>query len=79
MNFKVLFRTLVVLLILFVMVYVGLNNTERIDFSFPLALQKSLRAPAALIYFGMFAVGFFGGAVLNAGGSGGSRRSSKEK
>ena len=79
MNFKVLFRTIVVLVILFVMVYVGLYNTGRIDFSFPLALEKPLHAPAALIYFGMFAVGFLGGAVLTAGGSGGSRRGSKEK
>ena len=79
MNFKVLFRSIVFLIILFVVLYAGMNNTTSIDFRFPLALQNPIRAPAALIYFGVFAVGVLGGTVLTAGGSGGSRRGSKEK
>jgi len=78
MNFKVLLRSIVFLIILFVVLYAGINNNSMIDFSFPLALQKPLRAPAALIYFGIFAVGVLGGTVLTAG-SGGGRRGSKEK
>jgi hypothetical protein len=77
MNFKVVLRAIVVLAILFVMLYVGMYNTQRIDFYFPIALQHKLTESAGLIYFGMFAVGFLAGTVLTAGGgkksSGGSR------
>jgi uncharacterized membrane protein YciS (DUF1049 family) len=78
MNFKVVLRSIVVLAILFVMLYVGMNNTQRIDFYFPIALQHKLSESAGLIYFGIFAVGFLAGTVLTAGGggkkSGGSSR-----
>ncbi len=76
MNFKVFLRTLVVLAILFVMLYVGMNNTQRIDFYFPIALQHKLTESACLIYFGIFAVGFLAGTMFTAGGgkkSSGSR------
>jgi uncharacterized membrane protein YciS (DUF1049 family) len=81
MNFKVLFRLLVCLAIFFVMMYIGMNNTERIVFSFPLAFTHDVHAPAAFIFFGIFAVGVLGGAVLAAGsgGGGGRSRGGKEK
>jgi uncharacterized integral membrane protein len=78
MNFKVLLRSIVFLAILFVVLYAGMNNVNSIEFSFPLALQRPIREPAALIFFAIFAVGVLGGTMLTAG-SGGSRRSSKEK
>jgi len=68
MSFKVLLRSIVFLLILFVMLYVGMNNTESISFSFPIAFSKSIREPAALVFFGVFAVGVLGGTLLHAGG-----------
>jgi uncharacterized membrane protein YciS (DUF1049 family) len=78
MNFKVVLRAVVVLAILFVMLYVGMYNTQRIDFYFPIALQHKLTESAGLIYFGVFAVGFLAGTVLTAGGgkksSGGGSR-----
>jgi uncharacterized membrane protein YciS (DUF1049 family) len=78
MSFKVVFRSILVLAICFVMLYVGLNNTERIDFYFPIALQHRLTESAGLIFFGVFAVGFLAGTLMTAGGggkksSGGSR------
>jgi len=79
MNFKVLFRLLVFLAIFFVMLYIGMNNTERITFSFPMAFAKDIHTQAAFIFFGIFAVGVLGGAVLSAGSGGGKSRSSKEK
>lgn len=80
MNFKVLARVIVFLAILFVVLYMGINNTETIEFSFPMVLQGKIRAVAALIFFGVFAVGVLGGAVLTAGGSGSGRRGgSKER
>ncbi len=76
MSLKVVFRSVVALAILFVMLYVGMNNTQNIDFYFPIALKNRLTASAGLIYFGVFAVGFLAGTVLTAGGgkkSSGSR------
>ena len=81
--FKAVFKTIALLIILFVMLYVGMNNTHEIDFHFPIAgttAKTPIHASAALIYFGIFAVGALAGAILTAG-SGGSKRSggSKEK
>ena len=79
MNFKAIIRSLIFLIILFAMLYVGMNNTGMIDFSFPGVLAKSIREPAALIFFGVFAVGVLGGTLLHTGGGGGRRSSSKDK
>ena len=80
MNFKVLFRLLVFLAIFFVMLYIGMNNTERITFSFPLAFSKDIHTQAAFIFFATFAVGVLGGVVLSAGSHGGGKsRGTKEK
>lgn len=79
MSFKVLLRVIVFLAILFVMVYMGMCNTGKITFAFPLALPRDVRAPACLIFFGVFAVGVLGGAVLTAGGGGGGRSRSGGK
>lgn len=73
---KAVIKTIALLVILFVMLYVGLNNTHAIDFHFPVVgttAQEPIRASAGLIYFGIFAVGFLAGTIL-AVGSGGGRR-----
>jgi len=72
-----LFRAIVFLLILFVVLYVGMNNTNRILFSFPLAFQKDIQEPAALIYFAIFAVGVVAGTMLSFGGGGGKKSAEK--
>lgn len=74
MSFKVLLRVVIFLAILFVMLYVGMYNTHRISFAFPMALRRDLEAPACLIFFAIFAVGMVGGAVLTSGGGGGRSR-----
>lgn len=83
MNFKGFLRVVVFLAIVFVIIYVGVNNVQTINFSFPLALQKDVRAPACFILFGAFAVGVLGGWILHVGGGGGgggrSRSSGKDK
>jgi len=68
MSFKSFFKLVVCLAVLFAMLYVGMNNTRNIDFSFPVASTTKFSAPAGLIYFGVFAVGALFGAVLMAGG-----------
>ena len=76
---KAVVKTVTFIVILFVMLYVGMNNTHQISFRFPVAgvTEKTpLHASAALIYFGMFAVGLLAGTIL-AVGSGGGRGSRK--
>ncbi|MCF7689596.1 MAG: hypothetical protein K9M98_14800 [Cephaloticoccus sp.] len=73
MNFKAIVRTLVFLALLFVMLYVGMNNTHMIDFHFPIAgttAKTPIHTSAALIYFGVFAIGVFAGMALHTGGGG---------
>jgi uncharacterized membrane protein YciS (DUF1049 family) len=76
--FKAVVKIVAFLAILFVMLYVGMNNTHEIDFRFPVAgvtEQKPVHASAALIYFGVFAVGVLAGTILTVGGgSGGGRK-----
>jgi uncharacterized membrane protein YciS (DUF1049 family) len=87
MNFATFFKTVVFLALLFVMLYVGMNNTHEINFYFPIAgttAKAPIHTSAALIFFGMFAIGVLGGTMLHGGGgkSGGKKssdRGSKEK
>jgi uncharacterized membrane protein YciS (DUF1049 family) len=81
--FKAVLKTIALLAILFVMLYVGMNNGHEIDFHFPIAgttAKQPIHASAALIYFGIFAIGVLAGTMLHFGG-GGARKSggSKEK
>jgi hypothetical protein len=79
MSFKVLFKTVVFLAILFVVLFIGINNGQSADFYFPGVLAKKLTTTAALIYFGMFAVGVIAGAVLAVGSGGGGSKSKPSK
>lgn len=73
---KVLFRAIVFLVMLFAVLYVGINNTHLIDFSFPVLMKEKIRATAALLYFAMFAVGVVAGIAIGSGGK--KNRSSAE-
>ena len=78
--FKAVIKTIALLFILFVMLYVGMNNTHAIDFHFPIAgttAKEPIHASAALIYFGIFAVGVLAGTILTAG-VGGQKSESKK-
>ena len=84
--FKTVIKTIALLAILFVMLYVGMNNPHTIDFQFPVAgtTDKSpIRAQAALIYFAVFAIGVLAGTILTfgsgKGGTGGARKSGGSK
>jgi uncharacterized membrane protein YciS (DUF1049 family) len=81
---KAVVKTIALLVILFVMLYVGMNNTHVIDFQFPIAgttTKAPIHASAALVFFGIFAVGVLAGTILtvgsneNAKGGGGSKKS----
>lgn len=80
MTFKAILRTIVFLALLFVLLYVGMNNTHVIDFHFPIAgttAKTPIRSSAALIYFGVFAIGVFAGMALHTGNSGGKSGGAK--
>ena len=79
MSFKLFLRTVVFLAILFIMLYVGMNNPQDITFNFPIAgttAKTPIHQSAALIYFGMFAIGVLAGTMLTAGGGKGGKKSS---
>ena len=70
---KAVCKTIALLVILFVMLYVGMNNGHEIDFHFPIigtTAKKPIHASAALIYFGIFAIGLLAGTMLHFGGGG---------
>jgi hypothetical protein len=75
---KAVVKTIALLSILFVMLYMGMNNTHGIDFRFPVAgitEKKPIHASAGLIYFGILAVGLLAGTILSVGRSGGAKKS----
>jgi fucose permease len=85
MNFAMFLKTIVILAVLFVMLYVGMNNTHEINFFFPIAgttAKKPIHESAALIFFGIFAIGVLAGTMMNSGGggkSGGSKKSGSDR
>lgn len=82
MSFNAVIKSVVFLALLFVMLYVGMNNPHPIDFQFPIAgttAQRPIHAPAAIIYFGVFAIGVFAGMLLHTSKSGGKKSSAKDR
>lgn len=81
MNTKLLLKTVFLIVMLLLLVMIGLYNKQTVEFVLPPLISKSVRLPAALMYFVCFAVGLISGTVLTAGGkrggSGGGGKSSK--
>lgn len=71
MSFKAFLKTVWFLAMLFIVLYTGINNRQEIDFNFPIAgttAKNPIHTQAALIYFGVFAIGVLAGMVLHTGG-----------
>jgi len=80
MNFATFLKTVIFLALLFIMLYVGMNNTHEINFFFPIAgttAKKPIHESAALIFFGIFAIGVLAGTMLHGGGGGGKGSAKK--
>jgi uncharacterized integral membrane protein len=80
MNTKLLLKTVLLIVLLLLLVLIGLNNRQSVEFLLPPLISKSVRLPAALMYFVCFAVGLLAGTLLTAGGgrkSGGAAKTSK--
>jgi len=67
MNAKLLMKTLFLILILLLLVLMGMHNRGSVDFTLPPILGKVIKQPAALMYYGFFAVGVITGTILTAG------------
>jgi hypothetical protein len=68
MKAMMFLKIVVVTAAFFVLVLMGLNNSAPVDFNLPPLLKGVVQQPAALMYFGFFAIGLVTGAVLNLGG-----------
>ncbi len=79
MNFKLIFKSLVILAVLGLLVIMGMNNRKTVELSMPYILPRTQSQPAALMYFAFFGLGFLVGAVLMAGGGGKKGGSSGSK
>jgi uncharacterized membrane protein YciS (DUF1049 family) len=79
MNFKLILKSLVIIAVLALLVIMGMNNRTTVVLSMPHILPHPQSQPAALMYFGFFAVGFLVGSVLMAGGGGKKGGSSASK
>ncbi|MDB6092537.1 MAG: hypothetical protein JWM32_99 [Verrucomicrobia bacterium] len=73
MSLKAVLKTIWFLALFFVVLYVGMNNPQVISFNFPVAgttAKDPIHASAAVIFFGVFAIGVFAGMALHIGGGG---------
>ena len=80
MNAKLLLKTIFLIIILLLLVLMGMHNRGSVDFTLPPLLEKTIKQPAALMYFAFFAIGVLTGTIMTAGlGKGGARTSKAEK
>ncbi|HEX3797540.1 MAG TPA: hypothetical protein VH413_02470 [Verrucomicrobiae bacterium] len=68
MNAKVILKTIFLIVVLLLLVLMGMHNQTTITFTLPPLLTKTISQPAALMYFGFFAVGVLTGTILTVGG-----------
>ncbi len=79
MNAKLLLKTIFLIVVLLLLVLMGMHNRSYINFTLPPLLKDHISQPAAIMYFGFFAVGVLTGTVLTAGSGGGRRGGGKSK
>ena len=66
MNLMMVLKTLFFMGVLSFLVLMGLHNQRVVAFNLPV-LQQDIRQPAALMYFGFFAVGVLTGTIAALG------------
>jgi uncharacterized integral membrane protein len=79
MNFKLIFKALLIIAVLALLVIMGMYNPQTVKLSMPNILPREQSMPAALMYFAFFGLGFLVGAVVMSGGGkkSGSGKSNK--
>lgn len=74
-----LLKTIFMIIVLLLLVLMGMHNRGPINFTLPPLLTQTVSQPAAIMYFGFFAVGVVTGTILTAGGGGGRKGGGKPK
>lgn len=67
MNMMLLVKTGFVMAIFLILVLMGVHNRGLVDFNLPPFVNSVVQQPAALMYFGFFAMGVLTGTVLTFG------------
>ncbi len=78
MNAKLIFKTVFMIAVLLLLVIMGMNNRQSVDLSMPPLLKDKQSQPAAIMYFGFFAIGVLTGTILTAGKRGGGSKAKSE-
>ena len=69
MNFKLIFKAVFIVALLWVLVIMGTNNyKEIVKLSLPPLLPKTIQQNAAMMYYMFFGVGFLAGTIIMVGG-----------
>ena len=68
MSPKLIAKTLFMIVVLSLLVLMGMYNRQTTELNLPAPLPRTQRAPAALMYFGFFAIGLLTGTILTVGG-----------
>jgi uncharacterized integral membrane protein len=66
MNFRILFKSFLGLMLVITLVLIGMNNRDPVRFALP-PLVHSIKQPAAIMYTAFLALGFLAGAVMTSG------------
>jgi|SRR6267143_5700098 len=67
MKLMLLLKTAFATAVLLLLVLMGVYNRGMVDFNLPPLVKQVVQQPAALMYFGFFAVGLVTGTVLTVG------------
>lgn len=73
MNTKLLLKILFLIVVALLLVTMGMNNRQSVSLWMPPLLNKGQKLPAAMMYFGFFALGLLSGAILTAGAKRGGK------
>lgn len=74
---RLIFKTAFLIALLLLLVIMGMNNRQPVELNLPPLLGQTQKQPAAIMYFGFFAVGLLAGVVLTAGRKGGGKGKSE--
>jgi uncharacterized integral membrane protein len=73
---RLIFKTAFIIALLLLLVIMGMNNRQPVELNMPPLIGQTQKQPAALMYFGFFAVGLLAGVVLTAGKKGNGKSKS---
>jgi uncharacterized integral membrane protein len=75
---RLIFKTVLIIALLLLLVIMGMNNQQIVELRMKPLTNEVQKQPAAIMYFGFFAVGLLAGALLMTGKRGGGGKSKSE-